>query len=234
MLSILYPPICPVCGEILAGDEKKTGIHRACGAKLIRVREPVCKKCGKPISDPQKERCGECEDRRVHFVSGRSLWVYNDSSGQAIFRYKYIKKRELADFFARQLLAAYGGWIRRVRPDMIVPVPVSRARYHSRGFNQAGLIAVRLGEALDIPVEQKGLKRIRDTAPQKELGRLAREANLLRAFCGDPAVFKGTDRVLVIDDIYTTGSTIEACARALRRAGAGHVWFLTLCSVPMS
>ncbi len=229
-LEILYPPECPVCQKLLINHrEKDMGIHAACCRRLKRIQEPMCKKCGKPLVSPQQEYCYDCSRRPGSFESGHGLWLYDRCSSDSIFAYKYGRKREYAAFYTKALLHFYGAWIRDRRVQQLVPVPVSRQKKRQRGFNQAQLLAEGIGETLHIPVNSKGLVRIHSTAPQKELGKEERRKNLEKAFQADAARFRGVKRVLLIDDIYTTGSTVEYCTRALQKAGVEKVWFLTLC-----
>lgn len=230
LLDILYPPECPVCQKILFEEKEiRLGIHRECSSKLKWITDPMCKKCGKPLLSEQQEYCYDCIRRFGSFESGHGLWLYDDCSSASVFAYKYGGKRVYADFYAGALLSRYGDWIQSLKAQQLVPVPVSRQKRRQRGFNQAELLAKRLGKILDLPVNAGGLQRIHSTAPQKELGREARRKNLETAFSAGEDAFGGVQRVLLIDDIYTTGSTIEYCTRALKKAGVEKVWFLTLC-----
>ena len=114
------------------------------------------------------------------------------------------------------------------QPDALIPVPLHKSRMRKRGFNQAALVAERMGERLGIPVEEKLLIRVKKTSPQKELNDSARRENLKNAFqlCGNDVKLK---RVVLIDDIYTTGSTLDAAAAALLAAGVEKVYFLSIC-----
>lgn len=232
LLDLLYPRICPVCKKILpAGGESRAGAHPACLARLRRVTQPFCMRCGKPLADDSAELCYDCSRRTgASFESGRSLWVYDSVSSEAVFLYKFGRKPELAQFFADQLVQARGGWVLERRPQCIIPVPISRGKMRTRGFNQAGLIAELLGSRLGIPVQESALVRVRDTKAQKSLNPEQRMKNLKRAFTVRREYLKGVKRVLLVDDIFTTGATIEHCACELCRAGVEKVWFLTLCT----
>ena len=146
----------------------------------------------------------------------------------SISRFKYHNRREYADFYAEELLRAYGRMLRSWQPDALIPVPLHKSRMRKRGFNQAALVAERMGERLGIPVEEKLLIRVKKTSPQKELNDSARRENLKNAFqlCGNDVKLK---RVVLIDDIYTTGSTLDAAAAALLAAGVEKVYFLSIC-----
>lgn len=229
LADILYPPECPVCQKLLQAAVQRDGVHPACYRQLKRIREPMCKKCGKPLWSGQQEYCYDCMRRQWSFEYGHGLWLYEAHSSASIFAFKYGRKRSYASFYARELLNFYGSWIKSLHVQQIIPVPVSRQKKRQRGFNQAELVAELVGEKLQIPVNTKGLLRIHSTAPQKALGKEERRKNLERAFTANSKYLTGIRRVLLLDDIYTTGNTIEYCTRALRAAGVEKIWFVALC-----
>lgn len=226
ILNILFPRHCPVCGEIA----KPPGslICPACFHKLSYVKPPVCKKCGKEILDETEEFCGDCMKRRHAFESGLALMNYDETARRSMAWIKYKNKREYLDFYGAALAARYETQIRRMEADALVPVPVHPSRKRARGFNQAEVLAVLLGKRLGIPVESGMLIRDKRTKPQKELSAAERLKNLSGAFRAG-AIPEGIRTVLLVDDIYTTGSTVEACARALRSAGVSRVYFVVIC-----
>lgn len=142
--------------------------------------------------------------------------------------YKYKNKREYTDFFVDEMIRNYGGWIRKNQISLILPVPLNKKKKRERGYNQAELLAVGLGKALGIETAPNGLIRQRYTSPQKQLGPEERRRNLEKSIQTGRLPGYAAD-VLIIDDIYTTGATMEACAKALVRAGAKNICFLTLC-----
>ena len=129
--------------------------------------------------------------------------------------------------FAREMAVYYGKWISSKKIEAIIPVPLHPSKKRKRGFNQAEILARELSEQTGIPVYTDVLFRIRKTSPQKMLGPGERKANLKGAFAVS-AKWKACRNVLLIDDIYTTGSTIERCAGMLKKAGTENVWFLTI------
>ncbi len=141
---------------------------------------------------------------------------------------KYKNKREYLDFFGAAMAKRYEKAVARMGVEVIVPVPVHPSRRRVRGFNQAEVLAGVLGEKLEIPVEPKVLIRKKKTRPQKELSAAERLKNLSGAFAAGEGS-DGIKRVLLVDDIYTTGSTIEACSRVLRNAGVEKVYFAVIC-----
>lgn len=191
--------------------------------------------------DESMEFCEDCMSHRHAFEYGIALLNYNETARRAMAQIKYNNKREYLDFFGTAMAKRYEKTIQRMGVDAIVPVPVHRSRLRKRGFNQAEILANVLGEALGIPVRPELLIRTKRTLPQKELSASERLKNLSGAFCAGPLLQqdKAADahasgrsdvcRVLLVDDIYTTGSTIEACARVLRAAGVERVYAAVIC-----
>lgn len=231
ILDMIYPQECPVCEKILEEQiERKMHVHRSCLKRLKRIKEPMCKRCGKPVASFRQEYCFDCSKRKMNYETGHSLWIYDQWSSASIFRYKYGGKRSYADFYGEALGYFYGEWVQSLHVQQLIPVPISRQKMRIRGFNQSELLAEKLGRQLMLPVNASGLIRIHSTAPQKELGKVERENNLKNAFKANGKYLREIRRVLLIDDIYTTGSTVNYCAGALRQAGVEKIWFLTLCS----
>ncbi len=144
---------------------------------------------------------------------------------------KYKNRREYLDFYAAAMSRRFGRFVKEERPQLLIPVPIHPARRRLRGFNQAEELADRLSLSWQIPVEPDLLRRVKNTDPLKGMGAADRKEHLRDAFAVAPGLSPSAipARVLLIDDIYTTGTTIEACARTLKTAGIGHVSFLTIC-----
>lgn len=144
---------------------------------------------------------------------------------------KYQGRREYARFFAQELYREYGEWMRGMGDACLIAVPLYRKRYRERGYNQAALIAGELGTLSGMPVCREGLIRCRNTVPQKELSREERRRNLFHAFqvknLGEE-LNHIPECVILIDDIYTTGSTLDACAEALKANNVKRVYFLCI------
>ncbi len=227
ILNILFPRRCPVCGEIV----KPAGrlICPSCFRELSFVKSPTCKKCGKEIEDETMEFCEDCMAHRHVFEYGMALLNYNDAARNSMVQIKYHNKREYLDFYGAALAARYERIIRKMKVDAIIPVPVHPSRRRKRGFNQAEVLANIVGERLGIPVRSELLKRTKKTLPQKELSAGERLKNLSGAFQTE-AVPADIRRVLLVDDIYTTGSTIEACARVLKASGIENIYFVVICT----
>lgn len=223
-LDLLFPRRCPFCDEVVKlGDI----ICERCRDKLPYIGEDHCMKCGKPLLGPSGEYCRDCGRTEHVFSRGRALYVYNDMVRASITRFKYHGRREYAVFYGCDIAAGLKGFVERSGAECLIPVPVSEEKLKKRGYNQAELIAESISMHTGIPVEKRLVIRCKDTPPMKELTRSRRMENLKGAFKIGVHDVKYRD-VMIIDDIYTTGSTIDAMAAALKGSGVGNVYFLTL------
>lgn len=225
-LNALYPRRCPVCDGIVM--PKGHFVCQECHKKLSYVRQPICKKCGKELISDRMEYCPDCLRHQRSFDYGLALLNYNEAARHSMAKIKYNNKRQYLEFYGAAISRRFEKQILRMRADALIPVPVHPSRRRKRGFNQAELLAREIGRRLDIPVCRDLLVRTRKTLPQKELNPAERLKNLEQAFQVRKAA--GNIRsVILVDDIYTTGSTAEACTRALRQAGVEHVYVLSIC-----
>ena len=221
-LRMLYPQTCHFCGKI-----NPEPICKSCKEKVFYIREPRCKKCGKPIRYQEQEFCMDCSRKKKSFETGRSLWVHKGPVTWSIYQFKYHNRRIYGEFYAKELYRLYGKDIKLWGIDVIVPVPVHPKRKRIRGYNQAEIVARHLGKLSGLPVETKWVKRTRYTKPQKSLNNLERKKNLEEAF-EVTRNFEQYQNVLIIDDIYTTGSTIDTIAKQLLEKCNKKVWFFTI------
>ena len=224
MKKLLWPEICPFCGKVYG-----TGICPACESKLneLLVKQPWCMKCGIPIRRMEQEYCHDCKNKELHFDVGRALWLHKPPVSHSIYQFKYHNQREFGKYYVRELLKQFESTIRKWNPDLIIPVPIHKRRRRKRGYNQAEILAREIARLTNIPTDSKILKRIRYTNPQKKLDDKLRKRNIQNAFQvrGDISHVR---RVLLIDDIYTTGNTLNECAKKLKEAGVENVYFLTV------
>ena len=218
----MYPKRCPFCQEI-----SPKGICNDCRKQVVKVGETKCIHCGKPLEDETKEYCRDCERRKSNYEQGRSLWVHIPPVSNSVYRLKYHNKRYYAEIFGKELADEFEFQIQRWGIQAIIPIPLHRSKMRKRGYNQAELLAKQLSECMGIPMEKDVLYRIKKTQPLKEMDGEQRHRNLQGAFAVSKA-WNPCQNVLLIDDIYTTGSTIERAAGILKKAGVENVYFLTL------
>jgi ComF family protein len=231
ILDIIYPIRCPICGEIVIPKGRR--ICTCCKEKLPYIDEPRCMKCSKPMELEEKEYCSDCERKQYHFDKGFAVWVYSDDLRHSIAEFKYHNKKEYGRFYFGEMIRIYGHSIQKLSPDVVVPVPLHRSKYLERGYNQADILAKGIGKALGLPVLSQLLVRNKKTLPQKNLSDKERLRNLQEAFVINEKLFcylRGKiNSVLLVDDIYTTGSTIETCTNVLKSNGIDQVYFLVSC-----
>lgn len=225
---ILYPHRCPVCDGVLSFSEN-FAVHPACHAKLFFIREPYCLRCGRPLAEAEAEYCADCRKRSFRFRRNFAVLGYNEAARDSVVRFKYYGRQEYAAFYAEEILKARGEELLTLKADALIPVPIHRSRLRKRGYNQAELLARELSRRLGVPCRSDVLLRFRRTRAQKELGPDARIRNLRHALKVRRGAANGLKTVLLVDDIYTTGSTVEACTRVLLEAGIAEVFCLTLC-----
>jgi ComF family protein len=221
-VSLLYPATCTVCRKQVRAGEY---LCDSCEQKILRIVPPFCAKCSEPFEGSINNafRCANCAHRTIHFEAAVAAYRGRGIVRDVIHEFKYNRQIHLRHLVARWLRAALDDdRLSGQQLDVIVPVPLHPARQRERGFNQAGLLAEMVSTETSIPCRPL-LKRIRYTTTQTALDRSERMENLHNAF----RLRKNADvrglRVLLIDDVLTTGSTLSECARVLKRAGATSV-----------
>lgn len=230
LVDLLYPRRCPICGGIAMPKESKACAN--CYESLKYIVEPRCKKCSKPIENEEQEYCYDCTKKNYHYVKGYALWPYDKLMKKSISDYKYHNRKEYADFYVEEFLKIYTHEINSLGVDALIPVPVHKSKLRMRGYNQAEILAQKIGKQLDIQVISDILIRNKKTLPQKGLSDKERLKNLSKAFILDNKarkLYNDIGKVILVDDIYTTGSTIEACTNALLRSGVREVYYISLC-----
>lgn len=222
--DLLFPLRCPVCDKPVRLPGK--GICPECREKLRPVADPLCRKCGKLLGSQTREYCGDCRKRNHAYDRGIALYSYS-SCHETIYRMKYGGRREYTEYLGDEMARILGRQILEWKPDALIPVPLHVQRQKKRGYNQAELLAVRIGMKLQIPVFSEYLARSRKTLPQKSVEASLRKNNLKSSFNIVQNDVK-LNTIVIIDDIYTTGSTVDVIAEVCRQAGVKKVYFAVL------
>jgi len=234
LLDLLYPPRCPVCDGLRPVGEPLC--HPQCEKKLTPVGDVTCVRCGKPVPDVSVELCFDCAAREESaFSRGVAAYVYEDEIRESMMRFKFLGREEYGEWYAEELFRMRARELADFGAEAVVPVPIHAKKLRSRGYNQAEVLAAELAERMSLPLYAHLLRRNRYTPPQKELNNHERIRNLMRALEPGPQLRRLRNRgavpsrVLLVDDIYTTGSTLEACSRVLKSAGVKDVMVAVIC-----
>ena len=226
-LNFIYPPVCQVCREERAGI-KEGYVGGKCWSQVRFLTAPFCERCGSPYegSIGRPFVCGNCQDIPFHFRFARSAVVANPLVLTVIHRYKYNRALCFEPFLADLLIRQAVPSLKNGKWDMIVPVPLHPAKKREREFNQAERLARHLSRATHIPVNEDLVRRVQATETQTRLNRTERAGNVQNAFAPRSPKKLNGEKIILLDDVLTTGATTSACARVLRRAGAGDlcVW----------
>jgi ComF family protein len=227
--DLIFPPRCITCGAILE-EHVPLPFCPPCAAGIRFIHSPLCPRCGIPFPTPEGEDhlCGECIAAERPYAVARSVGLYEKTLLTAIHHFKYRGRIGIGEVLGR-IMADYAGnqWDMAVF-SLIIPVPLHRKRLRERGFNQAVILARQIAKRFSLPLDFMTLRRERFTPPQVGLGREERSANVRMAFAvRKPGKIAGR-RILLVDDVATTGSTLNECASALMKAKAEAVAILTL------
>jgi ComF family protein len=233
-LNLFYPPVCQICREERASAAQGY-VGPKCRGGVRWVTAPYCERCGLPFDGEMSHsfQCANCQEMKLHFSSARSSVLAEGLMLDVIHRYKYSRALWFEPFLA-ELLVSRAAPVLAAEPwDFVVPVPLYPVKQREREFNQAERLAARLGRAVKIPVNAVLLRRVKPTVTQTKLTREQRAANVHQAFafCGGEKLTG--EKIVLLDDVLTTGATTNACARALRRAGAGEICVWTVARATM-
>jgi competence protein ComFC len=228
-LGLLYPEACQLCHGHRA-VAKDGFVCEACRAQVRFIRPPFCNRCGLPFEGDVSTQfeCTNCREMSLHFTSARSAVVAKSTVLEAIHRYKYSHAQWFEPFLAGLLIQEAVPELRGQGWNLIVPVPLHSLKLREREFNQAARLAYHLGRATGILVDEKTLHRIAPTQTQTMLSRTARAKNMRQAFAVPKGRRLSGQKIILVDDVFTTGATTNDCARALRRAGAVEVCVWTV------
>jgi ComF family protein len=235
LIDLIYPPRCPICQAFLQDQNTlKNGqdlpFCQACLRDFTEIKSPLCSLCGRPFSDGVEwdRVCEDCLRKRPSYDIARAPYLYEGALMTAIHELKYAQRSHLADSLGSLLALFAQSWIGELKGYLITPVPLHPRRLRARGFNQSLLLAKRVARETGAELDFLSLRRTRFTKPQTELSSEERKKNVRKAFgVLKPDVVKRRTIVLV-DDVATTGSTLNECAKALKKAGADRVLCLVL------
>ena len=227
LVSLLYPPHCANCGADTEG-----GVHlcAACAGQAKKITAPFCQRCSEPFDGAitSEFTCANCADRTLHFDCAVSRYLSRGVVREFVHRFKYDRHFYLRHPLADWLAAALDDERIRAQPiGALVPVPLHSARFREREFNQADVLAELLAQRTGTPL-LRALKRIRYTTTQTRLDRHERMENLRNAFRVRQTSAVQNRHLVLVDDVFTTGSTVDECARVLRAAGAASVRVVTV------
>jgi ComF family protein len=217
LLDFALPPRCAGCAEV---TDDVGAFCPACWGQMEWLGNAGCQRCGLPLAGTEIDMCARCLADPPKLDRMRAAVAYDDLPRSIVLRLKYGRKVALARTMARYMAPLRGDW---GDDTLIVPVPLHRWRLWGRGFNQSGLVARELGRRWDLETDNRLLRRVKRTQPLKGLNHTQRRKAVAGAF---RAI--GSDRIkgrtiVLVDDVLTSGSTAEACARVLRRAGAERI-----------
>ena len=217
LVDLLFPPRCVSCGSL------GSRLCQTCREQITLANSPACRLCGKP--QRRAGLCPQCRTRPSDLTEIRCASTLEAPLRDVIHHFKYRNARDMATPLVSLLLECWRqtDW----QPDLLIPVPLHRRRRRERGYNQSEILAIDLGKMLGIPVAADEVHRVRYTRPQIELNASERQQNVDGAFrCSDGSL-RGK-RVLLIDDVCTTGATLRACASVMRQHGqARTIWAMT-------
>lgn len=223
VLTLFYPHRCAGCDTVVS--EEGT-LCSSCMKKIKTLREPTCLKCGKKVKSDEEVFCYDCARKHHEFERGFCVFEYKTVK-ESLYRFKYAGRAEYAEFYAKEAVKQYGDVIAQIGADALIPVPLHKKRYRMRGYNQAEEFAKAIARRIKIPVYGSYIRRVKNTVPLKKLSGIQRQNNLKRAFLIRQNDVK-LKTIIVVDDIYTTGATIDAVAKECKRAGVKRVFFITV------
>lgn len=228
-VDLLYPRNCQFCEQPLAEPERGV-ICAACLEKVKWIKPPCCQRCALPFVGAVSGafECGYCKDLNLHFSQGVAACLATGIVLESIHHFKYHQRMYFGYHLADWIVTAGRQGVDWTQVDVVVPVPLHPRKKREREFNQAEYLAEAVGKSFQKPVWKRCLRRVRDTRTQTRLDAQQRRENLRGAFAARDAEALRGKRLLLVDDVFTTGATLDACAKVLRHAGATEVVVLTV------
>jgi ComF family protein len=224
--EFFFPRYCISCDGKLFSDEK--ALCDECFELLQGIYEPICKVCGAPLKKRIKdEKCLLCPQSPINFDSARALFLFNGAAGDLIKSVKYSKRQDAAKLVGKMMASCLLSEFKNIKFDAIIPVPIHRYRMMTRGFNQAEVLSYIISKYSNIPVIDNILIRRTPTKKQSMLDYSDRAKNVRNAFRIVQPRYVRNMNILIVDDIITTGSTTNECAKEIKKAGAKSAYVLT-------
>lgn len=229
--DFIFPPRCPICNRVRLPWEERC--CPACRMSLKMVGDHYCFYCGRQVLE-QEEYCLRCKKKQPVYDRGFSVFLYEGALKESLMGFKFQGREWNGQFYADEIVRYHGDELAAFGAEAIVPVPIHRKKLRKRGYNQAEVLAKHIAGKLNLPCRSGLLVRKIYTTPQKELGETDRLRNLMNAFAiSDSKREKKRmtpKSVILVDDILTTGSTLEVCGRILKRAGVERIAVVTVCT----
>ncbi len=228
-LSFFYPSVCQICATRRAAAAEGY-VCSDCWTEVQFIQSPFCERCGLPYEGEITTtfECSNCREMELHFSSARSAVVARGLVLDVIHRYKYLRALWFEPFLADLLIRQAKPILETHNWDWIVPVPLHGLKKREREFNQADRLATQLSRATGIPTNKNLLERVEFTRTQTQLTRPQRMANVRSAFCVRHRQRLNGEKIVLLDDVLTTGATTSACAKVLQKAGAGEICVWTV------
>ncbi len=228
-VDLVYPRNCQICEQVLAENERGV-ICGACLGTAKRIEPPCCRQCALPFDGEPKETfsCGYCQDLKFSFSRAVTACRAEGVVREAIHRFKYNRQMYFGGHLEDWLIGAARRWIEWCEVDAIVPVPLHSRKQREREFNQAEVLARSLSRAVNLPVLCNVVCRVKDTPTQTRLTARERRQNLRGAFAVRRPEAVAGRRLVLVDDVFTTGVTLDSCAKVLRVEGAQNIIALTV------
>ncbi len=229
LVDLLYPQHCLICSEAII-DSSYESACKACLEKICINVSPLCNKCGFPLKGVSAKNgsCSKCRNKLYYFDRALSVSEYSGITKKCIQLLKYKRKLKIGKNLSRIMLEFLKAHFNIASIDLITAVPLHKTKLKERGFNQSELFADFIRLNLNLPASFNNLRRVRNTLSQYQLSLEKRQLNIKDAFdCNDKSFFKNKS-VLIVDDIFTTGATLNECSRVLKNAGAKKVYTLTM------
>jgi ComF family protein len=235
LAAVVMPDDCRVC-ERLREDASRIPVCGECLGSFFAIQEPICRLCGRPMLEgahggPEGPLCALCRRQTYSFDLARSFAAYNEPLMRAVTLLKHEAIRPLAAWFGERLVEVARRELACFKAEVVVPVPLHPERQRERGFNQAELLARSVARHLGLPLEKQVLVRAKPRPSKLRLSRHERWQVARGAYAPAPGGRIDNRRVMLVDDVFTTGATLDSCARALRSAGAAKVAALTVARV---